>query len=128
MTRVSTTLSADASAYIREMQKINAELQKNTQHLEKLAAVNNRAADEAERASKTQESSLAKLAPMVTGLVASYVSWQGVMRLISGEMQNQLEMQQKMLAAQKTVESAERTFALNVGDPGMVAPAREAVA
>lgn len=126
MTRVSTQLSADASAYVREMQKINAELLKNTQALEKMTAINNRAAQQAKADAQEQESALGKVGEKIASLAAYYISAQAAARLVTAEMQNQLDIQTKMSAAQRTLESSERELAFNVGDASKVPAARQA--
>lgn len=117
MSRVSTTLSADAASYIREMQKINAELVKNRQELEKLATANNKLANEAQASAREQEGISDRMINSVASWAASLVTVGAAYRAITAEMQNQLEKQQKMAAAQNTVAAAEQRLAMNARTP-----------
>ena len=117
MTRVSTTLSADASQYIRELQKTNAELEKMRGVLQKVADASQKAQSDSSKMGQEQEGIAGKMAASVTQWAAGLVSVSAAYRVITNEMRNQLEMQTKMAAAQNTVAAAEQRLAMNAANP-----------
>lgn len=117
MTRVSTTISADASAYIREAAKTNAALQQIVGSLEKIATLNNRVSTETQKANQEQESSLNRISRSVDSWAAGLVGVGVAQRVITAELRNQLEIQTKMAAAQNTVAAAEQRLAMNARNP-----------
>lgn len=117
MTTTTSTLSADAGAYVREMQRIDASLQKNLVSLERLARANNQLAREGVQSTERQAAGWDRLVIAGGKAAATYALIRTGISVVNRELQQLVDLQQK-LAAQSTTEAAalERLYA-NVGDP-----------